>query len=348
MPRIADCVTDCSIYLYHTEAAARSGKSSGGSGFLVHVPSTVEGYCHLYAVTNKHIVDDGCGVLRLNRKQGGIDTISTTWDNWIRPGNDDDVVVAPIDIGEDFQWWSVGTETFINQELIDVYRIGIGDEAFLVGRLVTHDGRQKNRPVVRFGNISLMADPTEKIQCEGYEQEGFLVECRSLSGFSGSPVFVTTTQAYMGEAANIVTQQRQKEMGYEPKEETGGLKVKAVTFQGTFGPWLLGIDWGHIPLWRDVYEKDKETKTEYQVEANTGIACVLPAWHVLDLLNTEGLVKERKREDAGLSKRLSTEKSSVNDIATEPDKVFIQSDFETALKKASRKVSPSQSDEETK
>jgi len=56
MPRIPDCIADSAIYLYASERAAKEGQNAGGSGFLVNVPS-VPGMGHLYAVTNRHLVD---------------------------------------------------------------------------------------------------------------------------------------------------------------------------------------------------------------------------------------------------------------------------------------------------
>jgi hypothetical protein len=83
MPRIPDIYTDCSLYLYSSDEAARQGLSSGGSGFLVHVESeAMPSTGYLYAVTNKHLLDNGFGVLRLTTKMGTIETISTMWGDW--------------------------------------------------------------------------------------------------------------------------------------------------------------------------------------------------------------------------------------------------------------------------
>jgi hypothetical protein len=50
-----------------------------------------------------------------------------------------------------------------------------------------HEGRQKNSPTARFGNIAQM--PNEPVIIKRFEQECFLVEARSIGGYSGSPVF---------------------------------------------------------------------------------------------------------------------------------------------------------------
>jgi hypothetical protein len=327
VPRIADEIVECSVYLYSSKKAAMEGHQAGGSGFLVHVPSDIDKtYSQIYAVTNRHILDEGFTVLRLTKKSGGIDTFPTERQSWIPHPLGYDVEVLPIELPrENFRWRSVSTDLFISPEIIETYRIGLGDDAFLIGRLVTHEGKQKNSPIVRFGNVSLMADPNEPIRCKGYDQEGFLVECRSLSGFSGSPVFVQTERSYSGEDAARVAQARRDVLFHTRETTNPPGKVESfswvrndppqnnlVTISGRFGPWLLGIDWGHIPLWRPVYDSDQQTRTSYRVEANTGVAGVLPAWHILEALNSKELLKHRREEGRKLAKRLAAESSAAS------------------------------------
>ena len=69
--------------------------------------------------------------------------------------------------------------------------IGIGDEAIAIGRFINHDGNQRNQPSVRFGAIAQM--PKDKIRTDTGEQDAFLVEIKSISGYSGSPVFALTS-----------------------------------------------------------------------------------------------------------------------------------------------------------
>jgi hypothetical protein len=351
MPRIPDRMVECSVYLYSTEQAAREGDNAGGSGFLVHVPSEVSGLGHVYAVTNKHLIDRGFQVLRLTKKYGGIETVPTKPDDWIRHPKYD-VAVNPIDFShESFKWWSIGTNDFITEQLLSTYNVGLGDDAFLVGRLVVHEGQQKNAPIARFGNLSLMVDPSEPIRCGDYEQPGFLVECRSLSGFSGSPVFVETSQDYEDEAAQKVVKHRGASGSYPLSKHGPPGRVEHLQagggwlwIKGKFGPWLLGIDWGHIPLWRPVFsEKSQDSqyvKPGHWIEANTGIACVLPAWYILDTLNDEELVKRRREDNREFAKQRKAGSISVNDAAQEPSaQQRSKDDFQPALKTAARKRS---------
>jgi hypothetical protein len=201
------------------------------------------------------------------------------------------------------RWFSVSSNRFITREILREYKIGPGDETFLIGRLVTLEGRSKNTPIVRFGNIAMM--PEEQIDVGGTGRDAFLVECRSLSGLSGSPVFVTAERSFDGDTIP-------KDLQLKPDPTTGevGDKIVAIGL-ARYGPWLLGVDFAHMPLWRPVYKSDRETRTPCMVEANTGIACVVPAWKLLEILNDEDLVKQRKIEDKeiGQKKKQSTESS---------------------------------------
>jgi hypothetical protein len=340
---------DCLFYLYGSEQEAEAGSRGGGTGFLVHYPSATAGYGHLYAVTNKHVIDEGFCVLRLNRKAGGTDRIPTQPEQWIPHPDGDDLMVFPLDIGEGFKWWSISTGQFVTHEIIGDYNIGYGDEVFLVGRLVVHAGKRENKPIIRFGNIVLMADPSELLEFRNskgdlVKQEAFLVECHSLSGFSGSPVLVTTTQGYHDEAAQRVVKARQKEMGYTPPAgEERSYKMTTVSFFGCLGPWLLGVDFGHLPVWQDVYKKDEKTKADFKVNANTGIAGVIPAWRILNILEDKKLKTLRAKDERKIAKLADNRTLVVLDSSVPENDEFTQQDFDSALRKATRRVEPSQS-----
>jgi hypothetical protein len=140
-------------------------------------------------------------------------------------------------------------------------------------------------------------------------------------------VFVTTTQVYRGDDADKVAKFQQGKIRGTVQDSVthfhgdGEISFANPNSKVTMldisqaGPWLLGIDWGHLPLWNSVYERDKETKTHYQVEANTGVACVLPAWRIMDVLNLEVLVKERNQHDREVTKRIATEGAATFGVA---------------------------------
>jgi hypothetical protein len=161
-------------------------------------------------------------------------------------------------------WLAVNMEDFVTEEMASKNSIGVADEVFMVGRLVTREGTQQNNPVVRLGHISMVRDTIRRD--DGERQGSFLIECRSLSGFSGSPVFVQPNPDAVAHFGRLQI-------------------VPAVSPAAFEGIRLLGIDWCHIPLWKDVYQMDRTTKMALQVEQNTGIAGIVPAWRLAQLLN---------------------------------------------------------------
>jgi hypothetical protein len=305
---------DSTFYLYRSVSDAQAGNESGGTGFLVGIPSVHEGRIHLYAVTNRHLIDAQFCVLRVNTTAGGMEPIQSKWGDWHPHPDGDDVSIMPVtDIDTAVRWHYIDEREFITEDLISQLDIGPGDEVFLVGRLITAAGTQRNKPVVRFGNISMLADPSEPIKHEKYgSQVSFLVECRSLSGFSGSPVFVTSSQPLLlDEIARRFLGDRYQESPGMPRVRLPG-RVIGPTIAGLNGPWFLGIDWGHVPLWRSVHEQDKRTPVAdgHAVEMNTGIACVIPAWRILELLNNEEFVKQRKADDTRFTESLAASGST--------------------------------------
>lgn len=250
MPPIPQTLLDCSVYLYPTKEAAEAGERFGGSGFLFSVPveGHEEGWVTLYVVTNRHVLDQGGRFIRVNKIDGGTHVIETQRYDWADHSQRYDVAAYSLDLEASVvQFASLFPDHLITREVIADWDLRPGDEAFLVGRLITPWGQQRNVPAVRFGNISMMADPSEPaIGYENVLREAFLVECRSLSGFSGSPVFCSTTRRYDWDGkmpTPLLGQPRYTKHRRYPLPAP----------EGTFGPWLLGIDWGHLPLWRPVY-----------------------------------------------------------------------------------------------
>jgi hypothetical protein len=203
-------------------------------------------------------------VLRINTDNGSVAT--PTVGGWTNHPDGDDVSLAPIDfdIPDD---WAVGAlvwEDFCpTQERMDELNIGVGDDVLMLGRFTCHSGRQQNQPLARFGNIAMM--PGERVKDgRGLEVDAFLVEMRSIPGFSGSPVFVVIgAGSYRGEYG-------------------GGAKMMPFNSE-TIG--LLGIDTGHKPIMHEVRQADGKpmTPTMY-VEQNSGVAIVAPYTKILDAL----------------------------------------------------------------
>jgi len=283
MPRIPNNILDCVFYLYRSAIEAKEGKNTGGCGFLVLYPSEgdpIMGYA--YAVTCRHLIDRGYTTIRLNNEAGGTTIIETTTQEWEQSRNND-IAAKSIDLEEGehkfrFVFGTTlrkfpGIPSMINKEIMQEYEIGIGDEVFLVGRLLDHEGKQQNAPSARFGHIAAL--PSEPIWNDdiGKHVSVILCEVKSVGGFSGSPVFVSVPS-----------------FSKRPHSNT----IKAMSS----GPWLLGIDWGHTVRKEPVRAKNGDALENGQfVRRNSGITCVAPTSEIIEVLNCENFRSDRMVRD---------------------------------------------------
>lgn len=345
MPKIPQHFLGCCIYLYDSKKSAKKGESFGGSGFLVSVESNPIWEAqvsndprrrkaalffppHIYAVTNKHVAHGGFPVIRLNTMGNEFDVLELEHDDWLPHPDGDDLVVASIDLPTDaHDYMSIRTHTFLHSD--NLSSIGVGDDTFMVGRFITHAGRQRNTPSVRFGSIAMM--PFEKVKVGNYMQEAFLVETRSISGYSGSPVFVYQP------VEEMLTIPASRHSGYDAETHTTSIS-NLVGY-----PVLLGIDCGHIDKYEDVLDnKDQPHPYGWHVKSNTGMAIVIPAWRLYEFLNTDkDLVMQRKQKDKQFQEEQEAKKQTGSvtlDAEKRKDKGIAQEGFEDAIKHASRKI----------
>jgi len=190
MPRIADQVVDAVIYLYPSRKDAEEAKLGGGTGFLVSVESAVnKNRFYIYAVTNKHVIDKGGLVVRINRHDGSTEIIEFDYYDWERHP-ESDVAIAQIGQMDEsiIKFHCICSDKLITKEIAKRLDVGLGDDVYMVGRFASHAGKTTNMPSVRSGIISALPNPNEKVHTEIGDLEAFLVEMRSISGFSGSPV----------------------------------------------------------------------------------------------------------------------------------------------------------------
>jgi|SRR5260370_13801303 len=92
MPRIDDNILLSVIYLYSSVEAAQNGDRCGGSGVLIGVKSPrFPELSYKYAVTNSHVIREGCSpVIRLNRIGGNFEILPLPTEAWVdHPGGDD-------------------------------------------------------------------------------------------------------------------------------------------------------------------------------------------------------------------------------------------------------------------
>jgi hypothetical protein len=144
---------------------------------------------------------------------------------------------------------------------MEANNIGLGDEVFIVGLFKSHHGQKMNVPIVRIGNLAMMkGEPVWTAYCG--DIEAHLIEARSISGLSGSPVFIHT-----------------------PLLEPQG----ATQFR------LLGLMHGHF----DIKNLNEDIVVEALGDAtrgiNTGIGVVIPVEKILETIDQPELVELRRK-----------------------------------------------------
>jgi hypothetical protein len=273
-----------------------------------------------YFVTVKHALDelkDTDIFLTANKKNGGTTSKFSIPEQrfWLHPNDPNaDIAVTQIGIDPTADVVNVAIEDFGLPERLERLSIGIGDDVHAVGLFSPiPSGDSGNFPIVRCGNIAMM--PPEQIQTDYGYTDAYLIEARSIGGMSGSPVFVRPTI-------------RQR------VESTQGQKIMA--FYSGAGETLLGMVLSH---W-DIREEDINKPffaPDRKRGVNYGIAVIAPAFKIYETLYSEALVQMRREQEQQLLKRAIPGNDSAK---SEQRPTITRGEFESALKKVSRKTTP--------
>lgn len=230
-----------------------------------------------YVITAKHVIDKIRDKsiykvsLRLNFKDGNARWVETDISDWYFHPSDSEVDVALLrwSFPTDCDHHYLPTDTFATESFVKNLEISNGDEVCITGLFARHYGTKKNIPIVRIGNIAAM--PEERIETSIGLIDAYLIEARSIGGLSGSPVLVNL-----------------------------GLHryLKGQFVQALEGPifFLLGLVHGH---W-DALPSEMDMITEDAVSAekvNMGIAIVVPATKILEVINQPMVRKKDKEEE---------------------------------------------------
>jgi hypothetical protein len=314
-----------SIFLYGSESDASEGANWGGSGLLVGVPSQANpSRVHLYAVTNDHVAD-GCPVVRLVNVLGEPYVLPGTSADWYPHPDGDDVAIRPLGAVPDHAYWYVPDQLLLSRADLSPeerpYQIAPGDDCLMVGRYINREQRQFDRPVVRFGNLAMLPEVVYQEE-RSFDQESFLVDMRSQAGFSGSPVFVYY-EAEGWRALPPMPDLPEIDDFEEPEERVKAADARIEALEqrvagrhssGIMGKtWLLGVEWGHLPVWENVYDGDQKIG---RMRVSSGMAGVVPAWKLADLLNEKDIQMARDKTEKQLAER--DEGAAVLD-ASKPD-----------------------------
>jgi hypothetical protein len=249
----------------------------GGTGFFVAVQ---EADCPdlqwAYLVTAKHCVTRAFDkynnlFFRINQKRADAKFVPLphhSSSRWIL-SEDADVAVYPMDDDATAEIQVLPLTLFLSDDIVKKEGIGLGDEVFVIGLFREVHGRKRNFPIIRSGMIASMIDEPLQDEGTGKDYRAFLIEARSISGLSGSPVF-------------MALKKRGAEMHPAPRG------FHAMTHQML----LVGLIRAHWDL------AEKETFVDFGTndieKLNTGIAIVTPIQEVEKILTSEELKKQRR------------------------------------------------------
>jgi hypothetical protein len=323
--RVPDAILACVGYVCEVTHSGESGVHGDpyATGFFVAIPCelpSLKGSLNIYFVTARHVADD----LRdrqiyfsLNRKGGGIlqDGVQipdARW--WVHPTDSNaDVAVVQVAVSRDAAIFPIRTEFFALPQRMEALNIGVGDEIHAIGLFSKAPGVHSNMPIVRTGNIAMM--PTEQIQTDLGYTDVYLVEARSIGGMSGSPVFVRPS------------------FRQHQKNESGEI---VPGFLHGPGDTLLGMVHGHWAIREEDINKPSFSHDRKR-GVNYGIAVVVPAQKIYETLYSAPLVAARKEVEQQESRKHIP---SPDRPEPKEETAFTKDDFESALKKASRKITP--------
>jgi hypothetical protein len=267
--RVPDEIRQCVVFigLPISQPDGRLALSFKGTAFFVSIPSVViPNTNYMCLVTAKHVANALEGkqfLVRVNTKNGKSELISgegVKW--WYHPIDPSvDVAIIPWAPPEQVEYKYIPISMFLSDEVIQSRSIGTGDEVFITGLFAHLTGSSRNLPIIRMGNIAMM--PEEPIISTSLGNiEAYLIEARSIGGISGSPAFV---------------------------RESTQLGI------GRF--YFLGLMHGHWDIPPETKNDQIVNDSTMNGKVNMGIAIVIPAKKVLEVLNHPGLIEARKNND---------------------------------------------------
>lgn len=267
--RVPEEVRKCVVFvgLPATTSDGQPGLKLKGTAFLVAVPSeSRKEEFYVYLVTAKHVAIKLEGknfAARVNMKDGSSKRLRGDETRWWYHPTDQlvDVAITPWIPPPEVEFKLIPISMFLSDDIIQSEDIGCGDDVFMTGLFAHLSGSKRNLPIVRLGNIAMI--PDEPVPTKEGMIEAYLIEARSIGGLSGSPAFVY-------------------------KIVKGGGKL-----------YLMGLMHGH---W-DIPPENKNDLVDMDSfgSVNMGIAIVVPAKKILEVINQPELIKIRRENDAKLS-----------------------------------------------
>jgi hypothetical protein len=273
------------------------------TAFLVQSHSKGDDEAFPHIVTAEHVVSGmqtkGMDIhCRINLKGGGaaVESLKGISGWYFHPDSShlSDVAVAPVALNleqADHEYMPLFEYPW--SEVDSAFRPrppSLGDEVFIVGLFRSHYGQQRNRPIIRVGNIAALPEEPVKTRYAGY-LDAYLIEARSISGLSGSPVFATVDAR--------PTFQFLPDPRFQPDPED----VQWPQYH------FLGLMHGHFDLENLAEDSVVEDAAELR-GINSGIGIVIPAWKVLETLYQPELkeLRQRMMKEAWEQKRATADR----------------------------------------
>jgi hypothetical protein len=225
-------------------------------------------------------------IIRINRDDGPPEIFEFESDEWgFVPGGDGLAVIRVPITGRPrgtHRATCIPSNLFVTPEMIQHEQLGAGEDVFMIGRFVDHDGGSTNMPTVRFGNISAMPTP---IALENWpKRDLYCIDMHSRSGYSGSPVIVFRTfgqDLSNSDVSNLVS----------GEIVWNRLKIKLKNFIG-----LLGVHVAQFPetfTGKGIRKRGKKYAREFPIVGVSGMTIVVPAWRITEALEQPKMVRER-------------------------------------------------------
>jgi len=298
LPKLHQSMPHCVFYLYGRDPKTGEIVGPHGTGVFVARKSKRNlGENHVYAVTNWHVACRGSSIIGINRSDSVRRFLEFDPSEWHFTGKGDDI--AAIDITDHQETHdlvvTIHEEMFVTPEVIEQFEIGPGEDTFMCGLFASHPGVTANVPAFRFGNISVLADVVAPVEVEtGARRPCYLVDTRSRTGFSGSPVFSYRTVAGNLEAMPVT---------WKRDTKRGGIVSIGSVYDNFMG--LLGIHcgqfWDTVKAFKTSAHKAERLGEPLQdgdeLDIQSSMTIVAPAWCISETLDLEVFEVARKKRD---------------------------------------------------
>lgn len=289
---------------------------------------------HVVAITARHVIDQVSGEtfsIRINRKDGTAAVIKI----------EKKFVATYADRAIDLSFFPLSLDPTIYEVVpyvLDRARWlaklkengfpSLGSEVVTVGLYTTHYGHLRNRPVVRIGHLAAL--PEEMVMTDVGYVFGYLIECHSIAGLSGSPVYWSLSKHEHSADGKITSQ---------------------------YANIILGILIGHhvvqskedemrVPQFQTKLEsREVRPDQEYVGEdRRTGFAVVLPIQRIFEFFESEPMQKflkdnfEKARKNSGFRPDAVTVSNA--DLLSNDENPTHLEDFRRLVDVAARKPEP--------